>query len=117
MRFSVGPIVTIHSMRKLAAIYLIALTAAFAQGTTSRVTGTVQDPAGAMVANASVKLINQANGVTFSSSTTSAGTYVFEAVQPGQYEVQADAPGFSHFVSRNNAVSVSQPATVNVVLT
>ena len=37
----------------------------FAQGTTSRVLGLVEDPSGAIVADAAVKLTNEATGVAF----------------------------------------------------
>ena len=104
-------------MYKRLCITLLAAVAAFGQGTTSRITGTVEDPAGAVVANATIKLVNQASGVTFRTSSTESGGYSFEAIQSGQYEIQVDAPGFSHFVSRNNAVSIGQPATVNITLT
>ncbi len=97
---------------------LVSLVAAvcFAQGTTSRLVGVVQDPSGAAVANATVKLTNEATGATFTTTTTSSGAYTFEAVQPGKYEVSAEAPGFRRFVSRGNAVTIGQPATVNITL-
>ncbi|MBZ5619473.1 MAG: carboxypeptidase regulatory-like domain-containing protein [Acidobacteriia bacterium] len=90
--------------------------AAFAQGTTSRVLGTVQDSSGAVVPNASVKLISEGTRVTFETKTSAAGNYVFEAVQSGSYELDVEAAGFRTFTSRNNMVSIGQPATVNVKL-
>ena len=62
-------------MRTIIAALLFTTLTAFGQGTTSRITGTVEDPAGAMVANAAIKLINQASGVTFVTTTTNSGTY------------------------------------------
>lgn len=78
--------------------------------------GTVEDPSGAAVANASVKLINEGTRVPFSTQTSSAGTYTFEAVQPGNYELDVEAPGFHKFVSHDNVVTIGQPATINVKL-
>ncbi len=97
-------------------MFLCACAASFAQGTTSRVLGTVQDSSGAVVPGASVKLINEGTRVTFETKTSAAGAYVFEAVQPGEYELDVEASGFRTFTSRNNVVSIGQPSTVNVKL-
>jgi hypothetical protein len=90
--------------------------ACFGQGTTSRVLGTVQDSTGAVVPGAAVKLVNQGTHVTFQTKSSGSGTYAFEAVQPGTYEVDVEAPGFRTYTSRNNEVTIGQPATVNVKL-
>ncbi len=86
------------------------------QGTTSRVTGIVQDPAGAAVAGAPVALRNEATNVTITTQTTSTGTYVFDSVQVGTYTVAVEVPGFKKFISTRNAINVNQPATIDVVL-
>src|SRR5215831_14942407 len=90
--------------------------AAWSQGTTSRVLGTVVDSSGAVVPNAAVKLTNEGTRVAFDTKTSEAGTYVFEAVQPGSYQLDVEAGGFRKFASRNNVVSIGQPATINVRL-
>ena len=89
---------------------------AFGQGTTSRVLGTVSDPSGAAVPDATVKLVNQGTDVSFETKSSAAGTFTFEAVQPGTYELDVTATGFRAFASRNNVVSIGQPATINVKL-
>src|SRR5258706_11387074 len=95
---------------------LSVVTIAFGQGTTSRVVGTLQDPTGSVVPNAAIKLINEATRVTFETTTSAAGTYAFEAVQPGSYELNVEANGFRKLVSRGNLVTIGQPATINVRL-
>jgi hypothetical protein len=97
-------------------VFLCAGVTAFAQGTTSRVLGVVQDPSGATIAKASVKLINEGTKVAFSTTSSEAGAYSFEAVQPGLYELQVEAAGFRRFSSRNNQVNIGQPATINARL-
>ena len=89
---------------------------AFAQGTTSRLAGTVEDPANAAVVNAQVKLTNEATRVIFSTATSTSGGYVFDSIQSGSYEVQVEAPGFKRFVSHNNVVTIGQPTTLKVRL-
>ena len=88
----------------------------FAQGTTSRILGTVQDASGAVVPNATVRLVSEGTNITFETKSSAAGTYVFEAVQPGTYEIDVEAAGFKTFTSHNNQVSIGQPSTVNVKL-
>ncbi len=95
---------------------LFACAAVWAQGTTSRVLGVVQDPTGAAVPGATVQLINEATRTTFTTKTSETGAYVFEAVQSGRYTVIVEAAGFKRFVSRGNVVAIGQPTTVNVTL-
>ncbi len=82
---------------------------------TSRVTGVVRDPQGALVNGAKVTLSNEATGESFTSSTSS-GNYGFDAVKPGTYTVRVEAPGFQKFLSTGNVLTVGLPLTVNVQL-
>ena len=84
--------------------------------TTSRMTGVVRDASGALVAGAEVTLTNDATGVAFHTRTTSAGTYVFDAVKPGVYSVQVVAKGFKTVQYKNNVVTIGQPSEANVTL-
>lgn len=88
----------------------------FAQGTTSRVTGTVLDRTGAPVPRASVKLINEGTQATFTTVTGDAGTYVFDSVQVGNYTIEVEVSGFKKFTSRHNPLTIGQPMTVNATL-
>lgn len=89
---------------------------AFAQGTASRVTGVVIDPSGAVIPDATVTLTREGTSVTFTTQTTSTGTYVFDSVQVGIYTVSVEKQGFKKFISSANPVNVNQPATVDVTL-
>ena len=70
-----------------------------AQGTTSRMLGTVVDTTGGVLPGATVTLTNQGTRISFTTVTTAAGTYAFEAVPAGLYEVKSrtrrvqDLPG------------------------
>lgn len=91
-------------------------TIVFAQGTASRVTGTVTDPSGAAVVGATVTLTNEATNVAFTTETSDEGSYTFDSVQVGTYSVSVEQKGFKRFTSTGNAINVNQPATVNVEL-
>ena len=84
---------------------------------TSRVTGVVQDPTGALVPGAKVTLTNEGTNISFTTTTTSAGVYVFDGIQLGVYTVTVEREGFKKFVSKGNALSLGQPLTVNANLT
>lgn len=106
---------TVHFAFSLLLLFCVGH-AAFAQGTTSRVTGTVVDPSGAVVPGATATLTNESTKVSFTTETTSTGTYVFDSVQVGLYSVKIEKQGFKTFVSTSNQVNVNQPATVDVTL-
>jgi hypothetical protein len=106
-------------MRQLAsalAILLVVSTAAFAQGTTSRVSGVVADRSGSVIPGATVTLTNESTGIKFTGVTNETGTYAFEAVQVGTYTVTVELQGFKRFTSTGNAVRIGEPATVNASL-
>jgi len=96
-------------------VVLLAGTLAMAQ-TTSRVTGLVRDSSGAVVSGAEVRLTHEATGVSFESTTTSAGTYLFDAVQPGTYRVTIAMTGFKTYEAKGIVVTIGQPANLNATL-
>jgi hypothetical protein len=102
----------------LLTIFLIVggASAALAQGTTSRVTGTVTDASAARIPGATVTLTNDATGVSFTTVTNETGSYVFEAVQVGRYTLAVELQGFKKFVSAGNPVNIGDPATINATL-
>jgi hypothetical protein len=89
---------------------------ALAQGTASRVTGSVVDASGAIIPDAAVTLTNEGTKVSLTTQTTSTGDYVFDSVQIGTYTVAVERQGFKKFVSTGNPVNINQPATVDVIL-
>src|SRR5437016_11353616 len=99
-------------------LILIAMTAtvALAQGTTSRVTGVVQDKNGASVAGATVTLANEGTGVSLTAQTSDSGTYTFDLIQVGTYSVTVEKQGFKKFVSSHNLANVNEPLTVSATL-
>lgn len=109
-------------MRKLAYVILFAIVFAAmqsrvaAQGTTSRVTGVVQDKNGAAVAGATVTLTNDGTRVSLTTQTSDSGTYTFDLIQVGSYTVLVEKQGFKKFQSAHNIANVNQPVTVNAVL-
>jgi hypothetical protein len=73
--------------------------------------GTVKDPTGAVIANATVSAQNLATGVETTHTTNAAGLFVLE-LTPGDYKVQASAMGFQSIVHEK----VTVDALANVPL-
>jgi outer membrane receptor protein involved in Fe transport len=83
-------------------------TLGFGQGTTGTLRGQVLDPSGAVVANGTVTVVNEATQVSQSSVTTSSGTYNFPNVLPGSYMVTIEAKGFKKYVKKGVPVGANQ---------
>jgi Carboxypeptidase regulatory-like domain len=79
------------------------------------VNGTITDPSGAIVPNATVTLKNNSTGQTQTSATNSTGAYRFALLPPGGYTVTATASGFQT-ASRNVTITVGQASTLNMQL-
>jgi hypothetical protein len=81
---------------------------AVAQITSGAISGTVQDPAGAVVQNARVALVNDSQGGTAREVPSSAeGTFLFTPVLPGTYTLSVEAPGFKKYLQANLRVNVN----------
>jgi hypothetical protein len=87
-----------------------------AQATTS-LGGRVTDSSGAIIPGAAVKLALTTTGATRTNTTDSSGEYQFSQLTPGRYTLTVTAAGFASAEKTNMDLLVSQPATVNVVLT
>lgn len=87
-----------------------------AQTGTSRISGTVTDPRGAVIVGAQVTVKSEATGVTYTGKTTSAGAYVFPDIPVGEYSVIVEAQGFRKVVSTRNVLTVGSPLVVDVAL-
>ncbi len=87
--------------------------AAWGQATTS-LRGTVTDPSGAAIPNATVHLVNVDTTVERTAKTDQQGSYVFAQVQPGNYVLRVDAAGFSTYEQKGFQLLVNLPATIDV---
>ena len=88
----------------------------FAQGTTSRVTGTVTDNTGASVSGATVTLTSEGTNTSITTETSDSGSYNFDLIQPGNYTITVEKTGFKKFIATKNTVLINQPATLNIAL-
>ncbi len=80
---------------------------------TGGITGTVTDPLGAILPNATVTLKNAATGETNSATTSDSGIYVFSFLKPGEYTLAVEQSGFRP-LTQNVRVLLGQTVTANL---
>ena len=109
-------------MKRIAAVFaaglLLCLIApvVLAQTGTSSVRGTVTDPQGNAIPNATVTLSNAVRSITRTQTTNSDGAYVFTGVPPNDYVVDVEMKGFKRARFTNIHALVDTPTTVDVQL-
>jgi len=82
----------------LLTIFLTHLT--LAQATNGSIRGTVTDPNGAVMPNATVVVKNVATGFGRKLTTSDDGTYLADNLPPGAYEIQVESQGFQKQLKR-----------------
>ncbi len=101
---------------KIASCFLLCAAAAFAQGDRGTITGTISDPAGAVVPNAAVEVRNQATDFRIPVGTSSTGNYTLANVPVGTYDLTVTASGFKKFVRPGIIVNVGGTIRVDATL-
>jgi len=97
---------------------LVALSAgpAIAQYTTASLGGTVTDPAGAAVPDASVVVRNRDTAFTRAVQTAIDGGFVFSSLPLGTYSLSVEKTGFAKYVQDGIVLTLNQAASVSVTL-
>src|ERR1700688_1894549 len=88
----------------------------FAQETTGALQGTVKDPTGAVVSNATVELTGTSLIGKKSLTTDSSGYYRFANLPPGSYTVSVKAPGFSELKREGIVIEVGHLPTLDLTM-
>ncbi len=83
---------------------------------TGEIAGTITDPSGAVVPNATVTAKSDAYGNTSTAKTNTQGEYRFALLRPGTYTLSVTASGMQA-VATKATVSLGQASTVNIKLT
>ena len=76
--------------------------------------GSVSDPSGARVANASVTLSNAEKGITRTFKTDSEGNFSFALLPAGNYVLTVEATGFKTFKQQAITLEVGQSASQSI---
>ncbi|WP_419806087.1 TonB-dependent receptor domain-containing protein [Terriglobus sp.] len=106
-----------HAVLTTAAIVLSLTPVAAAQSYYGTLKGLVKDPSGAAVPNAEVRIVDEATKVERKTTTTGAGEYVFNAVDPGTFTIRVVQEGFQKYENMHVVVQTQQTVAIDVPLT
>lgn len=99
----------------LLAFWLVNSGTAFA-GVTASLSGTVVDPSGAVIAGATVTVVNSETSFTQSTTTNTTGFYTFAALPPGTYNLTIRLAGFTTYQKTGIILNVNDAVTADASL-
>ncbi|MBI3209281.1 MAG: TonB-dependent receptor [Candidatus Solibacter usitatus] len=102
-------------MRNLLLV-LLSVFALLAQDTQGLLKGTIADPRGAAIAQASVEIRNEETGALRAIAAGADGYFVAPGLKPGSYTLTVSAPGFRKYVRGNVVLETSQPVALSIAL-
>ncbi len=102
-------------MRRILAL-IASTVAAFGQGNTSSILGTVTDSSGAVIVDAKVVVTNTGTGVATTATTDSLGNYTVNFLAPGTYSVTTEIAGFKKFVREGIALEMTRQLRIDIAL-
>jgi len=94
---------------------MLSAVAAFAQTASGTITGTVSDPAGAVVPTAKIEVKNVDTNAVYQGGASATGNYVIQ-VPVGKYELTVSSAGFKKYVRQNLVVTVGTDVRQDVAL-
>jgi hypothetical protein len=86
----------------------------FSQADTGSITGTVTDPAGAVLTNVKITITAVATNRQLTVLTDNEGRYASGPLRVGEYRVEAELAGFKHLVRPSILLQVQQTVAVNL---
>jgi hypothetical protein len=99
------------------ALLAVLVTPSMGQIKSGTIVGTVTDPTGAVVPDATITVVNQETNVTTSTVSDKSGTFTVPYLQPGIYGVTVQGTsGFAKYNLTNIAVATGQTVKVNAKL-
>ena len=91
-------------------LLLITVLASAQNISTAQLSGTVRDPQGAVIPNATVTIADPSKGFSRTTTTNGQGNYEMLLLPPGVYNVSASSPGFSKLLEENVVLTTGQQA-------
>src|SRR2546430_13018048 len=101
---------------RLSAVFLFVVAGAFGQSDRGTITGTVQDPGGAVIGKAPLEARNVETGSVYQVATSETGNYTFPQLPAGTYELLVAVPGFKKYTREKLEVGVAQTLRVDIAL-
>jgi hypothetical protein len=97
-------------------VMLLCAPTAFGQGiVTGSISGTIEDPQGAVVAGASVRATQLETNRVFATTSSKGGVVQLPSLPPGTYDVIVEASGFSQFKTQGVVIYVGKDTGLGAV--
>jgi len=100
----------------LVSLLVLSASTLIAQSTGGRFIGQVSDPSGAVLAGVQVTLVNEASGVSRTTTTNESGDFSFLEAPVGTYRFEFDLAGFKNNIRRGVLLQLNQVVTVNMTM-
>lgn len=107
---------TSASVRKSILLFVVICTPLFSQGNEGRILGNLTDQSGAVIAGASVTIIDVARGISRPLVTDAAGEYDAPNLIPAVYSVRAQSTGFRTVERQNVLLEVGHEVRIDLLL-
>ena len=87
----------------------------FGQSSSGQINGLVEDPSGAAISGARVRLVNELNASERTTITNEQGNFVFASLPPGPYNLNISAQGFKNFSKENLILNASDELSAGMI--
>ncbi len=102
---------------RFVAVFLLAFaTAVLGQSDRGTITGTIVDPAGAVIPNAAIQARNVDTGSIFPVASSATGNYTIAELPAGSYELDVTVTGFKKYIRPGLIVQAAQTIRVDATL-
>ena len=101
---------------RVCCLFLLISLAGYGQSTFGTITGTVTDPSGAVVPNATVIVTSEAEGTARESTAGSTGVFTVPNLKVGAYRLQVNATGFAGYNATGLNLNANQVLNADVKL-
>ncbi|PWT94866.1 MAG: TonB-dependent receptor, partial [Blastocatellia bacterium] len=81
-----------------------------------KIVGTVRDPSGAVITNATVTAREVGKGFSRTATTDDTGYFVLDSLRPAQYDLSVEAQGFHTFDQKGITLLADQTLTANATM-
>jgi hypothetical protein len=105
-----------RSVLLTACILLLLAVCASAQSDRGTITGTITDPAGAVIANALIQAKNVETGAVYEAGSTATGNYTLAQLPAGVYQLSTSVTGFKQYIRTGITVLVAQTLRIDIQL-
>ncbi len=95
---------------------LLIFGAAYAQSDKGNITGTISDPAGAMIPNAPIEAKNIQTGAVYQGASSTTGNYTLAQLPAGVYQLSVSVSGFKQYIRTGITVMVAQTLRIDIKL-